>query len=356
MKNSTRILLCVSIALASLSTHTMELKKSGNYNTYKGIPLTSESILQFLPHMPEELSKEVLSWVASNKSKLMYAASMPKIKSESEVRSVEESNKQFVQSVNVNYSNKGSNYIFTPEGQPFVAKLSRVSSKILSLFSLIHKKDPYRDAETKAARFYSDQLLNELASSDQPTYQHVSAIAHYLRLKEYNEKHASDTTGLHPLSTYLALLDENNSTFCDKNYLTVQEIAPSHIVPFSTLDHQEKSTALGSINDQALRQIHGAIQYAALWDIKGNVWVNKNNSQSLVITDLEQPNNSGPFFYSDPKKGRSKYNHDVWAGLGGSEWRGAGMLELLKEHGASKQCSLWQTLSEQTTKDLGEGP
>jgi hypothetical protein len=168
-----------------------------------------------------------------------------------------------------------------------------------------------------------------MTTSGKPTFQHISILAHYLRLQEAIEQklHNIKAVDIKCLLTIIWLrnykiirpsypwhISGRPTEAADENYVVVQPKYGEHIKEIRDLTKEEQISVINNLSPDTLQQLHAAIKYAALWDIRNNIMVNTYNTDQLWYGDLEQPNNSGEFFYQG-KEGFKKYQHDVSVGL-----------------------------------------
>ncbi len=296
-----------------------------DHNTYNGQTITAENLCELAPTIPEELKEKTTDWAEKNKIILATLAATPQISNVPTLQLYGQFYQNFLLTNNLTSLGK-LNYIFKPD-ESYVVRISHLKNKLFTLYKLVTGNDPYSCDFAQAS-------FDTITTANVPTHQHTSQVAHYLRLKE-----AIETKHLEHIKTpasYLLHIPEREDACNDHNYVVVQEAIDSNqIVHLNELPEQEQIEILK--NQQPMEDLHAAITYAALWNANGdNVLVNKNMPAEIWYTDLEQPNNSGPFFYAGPE-GHGKCQHDVSVGL---EEMGKKIQALVPE-----KYEAWQALS-----------
>ncbi len=303
-----------------------------DHNTYNGQTITAENLRQLAPTMPEALNEKVTDWAEKNKIILATLAATPQISNALTLQLYCQFYQAFLQVNNLTSLGK-LNHIFNPD-ESYVVRISHLTNKIRTLYKLVTGNDPYYDSEKKEPRYFAQAPFDTITTANVPTFQHVSQVAHYLRLTEVIEtKHLQH---IKTPATYLLHIPGQPEECADSNYVVVQTKLESDIQELRTLPGKEQIEIIENFSPQVLKEIHAATEYAALWDIANNLLVNTKNPNELWYTNLEQPDNSGPFFYAGPE-GHSKYKHDVSVGL---EEMGNKIEGL-----ASEQYERWQALS-----------
>ena len=324
-------LLLLLLVVRTIALLPME-QTAQDHNTYNGQTITAENLCELAPTIPEELKEKTTAWAEENKIVLATLAATPQISNVQTLQLYCQFYQAFLQANNLTSLGK-LNYIFDPD-ESYVVRISHLTNKIRTLYKLVTGNDPYYDSEKKEPRYFAQAPFDTITTANVPTFQHVSQVAHYLRLTEVIETKHLEHIKTPP--SYLLHIPEREDACNDHNYVVVQEAIDSNqIVHLNKLPEQEQIEILK--NQQPMEELHAAITYAALWNANGdNVLVNKNMPAEIWYTDLEQPNNSGPFFYAGPE-GHGKCQHDVSVGL---EEMGKKIQALVPE-----KYEAWQALS-----------
>ncbi|MCL4361241.1 hypothetical protein M1446_02695 [Candidatus Dependentiae bacterium] len=340
------------ILLSSISyTYSMEVsKEKWKHNTYKNVPITSENIYQLSPKPNAQLQLELNEFwdIAENRALIKMLNTFNSCKSVEELKSAIEAQKKFMEQQGI--KNLSSfNYVFKVKDKNnnvhnFVIKIAGPFNIIRTRISTVFDVDPY-------AKKVSEFDIEKVTSEPVEIYQHVSAMAHYLRLFEI----ARSFKYLKVAPTYLFPISNSIDVSChDQNCIIIQELIEDEegVVVLHKLTAQEIKEILDNLPEQAIKEIYLAIKHAALWDFWANLMVNKKDKQTLWISDLEQPNysNNNYFFFNEGKtesnwiKGRNHYEAASNCGL-------QNMGKTL-EASSPKQYQLWQELTKRDWQEF----
>mgnify|MGYP000082401062 CR=1 FL=1 len=331
-----------------------QVAKSGKWqhDTYKGEPITSENIYKLSPKPNPNLQKELDAFWShpDNKSIIRTLNSFNLCKDRDELLALVEAHKKFMQEHNIkNLSD--FNYVFKVKDKNgqfhnFVIKIAGPLNILRSRASTVSDSDPY---SKRLSEFGVEKITDEAIE----TYQHVSSMAHYLRLFEI----ARSFKHLKVAPTYIYPINDTVDKSChDRNCITIQELIPDEdgVVELHKLKPEEITEILENLPEQAIKELYLAIKHAALWNFWSNLLVNIKDKRTFWLTDLEQPNNANAkgFFFkkvspakdADPKTikwlqdttGYQQYEGNANCGLNE-------MTTQLEKH-APKQHKLWQEL------------
>lgn len=282
-----------------------------NHNTYKGIGITPENIYSLSIKPSQDLANQINSTLSKSENLeiINNLLHIPKCHDINQFREAIVANEQYM--INNNLKNLTDlNYTFSLDNPNFVFQVSGLCNTIRTLISSSMHIDPY-------SRYLSEFPISELTGLNTPTYQHVSRVAHYLRLAELQEH--MDHIKVVPV--YLIPLKNsdiyNKNIYTDRNTVVVQEKYDTNkIINFTALSDPEKTDFLNNLPNQAIIELFIAIKNATLWDIETNLKVNLENPTEIWIADYEQPNNSDSRdFYYHGLSGYKKYINDANCGL-----------------------------------------
>lgn len=312
------------------------------HNTYKGQVITAENLLDLLPAMPEDMKNELDDWIKQPHNKpfvQILAETSPIVKHDifSMKEDVQLSAKIKIATLEnlkkINLSKH--NYNFRVDKLSII-KISGLISRLRTLYKLTTGNDPYH------TDFWS-YPFEQMTTRKTPTFQHASTGAHYLRALEIIDKEKMQH--LHTVPTYLyGIADQQNAPCCDEHYICVQPAYDNpkfgngthDIKQLESLPEREITSILSSLPNDAFKELHTAIQYAALWNPSGNLLIDTKKPNEIWYSDLEQPNNSGPFFY-EGAQGYNKYLHDCSVGI-------FEMSAMIRGH-APEKYEMWQSFS-----------
>lgn len=251
---------------------------------YQGNTITPESIAGLMPAMPGAPLQACMSWIAAHENiyKNMLAPSEPPSQFTAHQKEVNEQLKS------TGIKNL-SRWNFVVEPTP--GYLMKVSGPINRICNLLAHNDKRQDVD------YTDEELDTAIKSRPHTYQTVSNAAHYLLCKQAIEneklKHVIVPT------TYLITTEAHAH---DGNSCIVQQALPSTAIPLGKLSSEERA----NIPVHAIRDGLTLIKKAGLWDTTGTNVLYDKVTESICISDIEQPNNSKPehFFHQNGEKYR----------------------------------------------------
>ncbi len=126
------------------------------------------------------------------------------------------------------------------------------------------------------------QIITDAKIKKIDVQQALSSLAGYRILKQANN------SLVQPVGTYVYHKPGHSADLTDENYLVVQDRAPDQFKLFSTLLQEEKMQLVASID---IEELFKAVKNGCLWDpSENNIWT---NGHTILITDLEKPNNEG---------------------------------------------------------------
>lgn len=299
--------LCIALLSITVNLCAMEQpEQKFTHNTYNGVPITADNILELTPDMPHDMLPHAKEWIEKHATKVKQWTKTPQLTSH-----IWAITRHYLNQLDAlaHYKNrsKGSNLALDIDNNTII-KISSLTNRLYTLYKLTTDKDPCWDSEKKTDRYFKDFPIQQMTSSGKPTFQHISILAHYLRLKEKN-LHNIKTVDSYPLH-----IPGQPTKAADENYVIVQPKYGKNIIELRDLPLEEQTAIINNLSPETLAELHEAIKYAALWDVGNNIMVNRNHTNELWYGDLEQPNNSGTFFYQG-EEGLKKFNHDVSVGL-----------------------------------------
>ena len=281
-------------------------------NTYKGQVITPKSLLELQPKMPHKLKKEVKECMAKYHVLINQLVTRPHPLTHENRKQKTKDNFAIIQE----YEDKGEvkklgkdsmNYVLRFRDYPgFTMPINRWGSCMAYLF-YASGQGSVLDPNFKADE--ADCSKMEYL----PSYQACSRQAHYLRLSELIEK--DNCQSLRTTPTYLVHIPGKPKVLSDENYVPVQLWVPG-LRKLKELPTEEQHEIRKNISPSALKEIHDATIYAALWDVAGSLCVDNSPTPHYYMIDLEEPFNHKPqFFYFRGEEGTEKYVEDVIGGL-----------------------------------------
>lgn len=300
------IIICLFIVGISLKS--MEVNRY-SHNTYQGKEISPQSLVQLMPKMPEQLQQQVNDCMKKYHSFIVQLTSTPhplthesrKQKTKDNFAAIEEyKNKNEVK----NYSD--FNYVLRFKDYPgFSIPINRWGSRVAYLMY-----------SSGAGNVLDSNFNPDTADCSKfehmPSYQHCSRGAHYLRVKEANDKQKFNFLKVIP--TYLQHIFGRPTELSDENYVAIQEWV-ENLAALKELSQEKAQEIRKNIPYDALKEIHEAIIYGGLWDQATNLAVD-GSSPYYYMFDLEEPfNHKQEYFYFRGQEGTKKYVEDVIAGL-----------------------------------------
>lgn len=318
------------LGLGSTNLWCMKEEKEGKtfHNTYEGVVITPQNIIDLAPSMNKTLKEVVQSWVSKNKNFLKQLVQTPTPLTHETRKQKTITNTQLIKEHEGIKNLSESNYVLKPtDDDSFLCKGNRWGMRVAHLMYLLGQNclsedfDPYKIDCSKMEGI--------------KTYQHISIVAYYLRLLELSKKEKFKYLNFAP--TYLVHIPGQPEECCDENYVAIQEYIPT-FVEFRELEKSNKELYIKTLNNLPkglLKELHMSIKYAALWDIAPNLGITESGKYYLV--DYELPFNHNPkTFFFQGEEGYKKYLDDVNGGL-------EGMTKVLEEH-ASNQAEIWKKI------------
>jgi len=276
-------------------------------STYKGVPITPKTLLKIAPEMSSSLKKVVMPWIKQNKDFLRGLVSSPNPYTRAAAKARTQQNTDLIKNHKHIDNLSPFNYILKPKEEDFIVRVNRWGSRMAYL--------AYATGQGSVLdpQFDGSKLVYEKFAGVH-TYQHVSHLAHYLRLSEIIKKKSFQYLKTSP--THLVHIPGQPEECCDENYVAVQEFVPG-FVEFRTLEKQSPEKykkVVQNLPKKLMQEMYEAAKYAALWDISPNIGLASDGN--YYIFDLEEPFNHKPnFFYFQGKEGYKKYLEDVRDGL-----------------------------------------
>lgn len=298
MKHIVSLLLIISSML-----NAMEAERY-THNTYQGKEINPQSLLTLLPKMPTGLKKQVKECMAKYHTFITQLVTTPHPLTHENRKQKTKDNfaiiKQYEDSGDVkNLSD--FNYILRFRDYPnFTIPINRWGSRISYW---LHSSGQGNVLDPN----FNPDMADCSKFEYMPSYQHCSRGAHYLRVKEAIKKNKFKY--LKTTDTYLQHIKGKPKVLSDENYIPIQIWVDN----FKTVKEMpEKATEIRSnIPYDALKEIHEALIYAALWDITSNLGIDGVNPYYYTL-DLEEPfNHKQQYFYFRGEEGAKKYTEDV---------------------------------------------
>lgn len=306
----------LAILLFGFVAHMWAMEQSEqpfSHNTYNKLIINACSILDLAPQMPQEKGiTKTETWIAQHATNIKQWTETPELTSLSQVCTRHYLNQlDAIKPLGYTNYSTGSN-LSLDTGDNTIVKISSLTNRLYTLHKLATGKDPYWDTELKKGIHFSEFPFEQMTASGIPTFQHISILAHYLRLKEVIEQ--KKLKHIKAVPSYPWHIPGQPLNTADSNYVVVQPKYGEHIQEIRNLTQEKQIAIINNLSPETLSELHQAIEYAALWDVRNNLMVNTNDTNELWYADFEQPNNSGEFFYKGAK-GLEKYKHDVSVGL-----------------------------------------
>lgn len=293
---SLSLIICVTV-------NAMEVEHY-SHNTYQGKKINPQSLLTLMPKMPDGLKQQVRACIIKYHDFITQLVTTPHPLTHESRKQKTKDNFAIIKE----YEDKGEvknlhdvNYVLRFKDYPgFTLPINRWGSRVAYwMYSSGQGSvlDPNFNPDTADCSKFEYM----------PSYQHCSRGAHYLRVKEAIEK--DNFKSLKTTPTYLKHIPGKPKTLSDENYVPIQ-VWVDNLKTMKEIP--EKALKIRSnIPYDALKEIHEATIYAALWDIVPYLAIDTVNSD-YYITEFEEPfNHKEQFFYFCGKEGARKYTEDV---------------------------------------------
>lgn len=310
MLRNNSVMLIVLLCYSPLSLSNEIDYNSGN--TYQGQEITAENILQLIPEPPHELEAKVQTYLkqkpilaniisgADYYNKIMFFDKAPftlDFQPDTPDRPIVDLYFKTMES----YIRQAG--LPTKPGQNFVIPLGDHIIKASGFFNRRENINAYlrqTDPTQTHGKTILPAQLEKFNKEVGKTYQTISRVAYWLRLKELKETLNLDRICLP--DKYLVHIPGRPLQVDDTNYV-VAETALDDAVPFDQTDLAQ--------DPEVIQQLTQAIGYAHLWDINSrNILV---SGDKACIVDTEQPNVGVPtkFFLKD-LKGKKGEHRGGW--------------------------------------------
>jgi hypothetical protein len=286
-------------------------------NTYKGQEITAENILELAPKPPLALENKVQKFLRERPrvAHILSGADYYKTigSSDKAPYSLDLSQNSPDTPIIAGYFGPIKNALHAAgihnwRGQNFVIplddtiiKASGFSNRRENINAYLRQTDPTQSYGKSITPAQLEKFKNEVG---QTTYQTISRIAYWLRIKEI--KAALNLDRICVPDKYLIRIPGRPAEVNDTNYV-VGEAALRGAKPFDQTDLVE--------DPEVILQLMQVIGYANLWDINSNNILALNGQACIV--DTEQPNVAVPtnFFLKD-LKGQKGIGRHGWCELG----------------------------------------
>lgn len=300
--------LSVVLLLSCIGMQAMDDDTQCSHNTYRGVPITPETLLDMAPSMPDDLARKSFQCLEKYRELVTQLVTTPHPLTHDSRRKKTTDNLAIID----RYEKQGEvknhsdfNYVLQFTEYPeFSIPINRWGSRVAYLVYATDQGsvlDPDFQPDFDCSKF--DKMFS---------FQHCSRVAHYLRLKEVSEKKAFEYVTSTP--TYLQHIPGKSSELSDENYCTVQEWVPG-LKELKQLPEREQMSIRAGITGDALQEMYTAIVYAALWDLSSNLAINGSDSNYYMV-DLEETIFHKPqFFFFQGEEGEMRYVIDVVHGL-----------------------------------------
>lgn len=275
------------------------------HNTFGGVPITPENLLELAPAMPASLDEKVQAVLTSYPEPLLDLTRTPRPFSplahtlrSSHNKVTVEVLKRMGLAVNLGGTHHVLQFKESPE---FTMHINRFGSRVAAL---IYSSDQ----GSILSPDFDRSGLDYAKLAEVTPLQDMSKVAHYLRFSEVAQKESFEY--LHVPATYLTHLPTRPDEVSDENYIVVQEWVPG-LTELKKLDEREQIAQKKNIPPRALEEKHKATVYAALWN-----HMNKNLSigpdGNYYFVNIQGPfNNHAEDFYYQGERGEEKYALDV---------------------------------------------
>jgi hypothetical protein len=320
-----------ALLIFMLFNHCFTFSMENTHNTYKGVPITPQSLLELAPQTPEDLLEQVGQCMEKHHNFISSLVTTPHPLTHRALKKKTTDNFALIaqyEEKNIAKNHSLFNYVLRFNEHPtFSMPINRWGSRVAYW---IYASDQGNVLNGNLNDNFDCSLIEYI-----PSYQHCSRLAHYLRVKEVAEK--KNFQVLRPTPTYITHIPGKANELSDENYVVVQEWI-NDFQEIKNLPERQRITIKGNMSFDIIKELYEATVYAALWDIASNLGVDKHSCY-LHIADLEEPFNHKPqFFYFQGEEGKKKYVEDVIAGL-------ERMARFFLED--QEQFNIWKKLSEE---------
>lgn len=284
------------------------------FNSYRGIQITPES-LPSLVATPQYLQAAFNNWLLNTTNTngvkaVDLIAQLNRKTTLKNLRTTEEENNALLESFGL--SNKAKwTYVFSlPEIPDYLIKISGPRLKYHNLLAennVYHWA--YQKPESEEELALRIEKQEEISRQNIPTFQHISRMATWLKLKEKNYYSIK-----FPDEMYLLHIPGQPTTVCDENYIVLERKAGDFQNIRDTFSEEQLDWY---VQENTIEESVDAIINASLWDLHSNVSIipmqDESTPKFLFFTDLEQPDNSKPsdFYHINSQK----RENDVLCGL-----------------------------------------
>lgn len=267
--------------------------------TYRGIPITPDTISSFIEPLPED-AVSVAEWIREHATMLAFLAATPRPLSSWEDKKTR-GNRCLLKN---GLENLGSNnYVFRVPNSDWFIKISGPLRRLVNLYVYNTNTDPYIPAEYKRHKEFSNsRLLNTFTIV--PTYVTISRFANALLCKEVCTAKKIDR--VHFPDIYLVHIPGCPQDISDDNYIILEK--EKHSIE-NICSHERESKTL---TNKALRELYTIITHCGIFDFNGeNLQIDDKNH--LLFIDLEQGmvENPAHFFNKDVEM----FDYRVYEGL-----------------------------------------
>ncbi len=268
-------------------------------NTYQGkqiTPATIYDLTQQASPMPAQARQKLDNWLQKDATKTLLAQLLRfKFADGNQFRAKGQQDKQLIASNGLT-NESAWNYVFGVPGMNYHIKIAGPINRIQSALM---------ERGIWPGQPVPNNIAQEILAGSIPTYQTASRAAYFLILKEFLDKNKLQRVDVLP--THLVYYPGVPEDVSD-NYAVILESDLSKDAQKITRENRS------DISDDMLTQLVQAVIATGLWNIEGNIFLDKKTDK-LYIMDLEQPNNSAPkdFFHKDA----SRYYGNINAGLEG---------------------------------------
>ena len=311
---------CVLVALALFIPLKAMEPSAEKFNTYKGVAITAENLMNFAPEMSSEvpeLQDSMTKWVNKNPDFITAVVRQPgslnslgqkMARANAHFAKKDDSDAQTSEQKIKNLSN--NNYVFESVDPNYLAKVSGpVNRYLLQTYAKAYAKSggfaqyrTYSDAEILAQGWDLETIK---------TYQTASRLFYWLRAKEAIE--TQSLTEIEIPQMYLMPLD-TTTTPHDENCMVLER-------KIGSFNPGEESATILSINapdmltilnKDRLVQLMKVMKYAGLWNVSNNILYN-TQTRKLNLVDFEQPNTLRPHELWNANTAR--YGHSICTGM-----------------------------------------
>lgn len=275
-------------------------------NTYKGVPITSENILEMSPEVPADVREFIQAWMKLKPEVAAIMSGQEAFEGDNPVVTQDRAGRiAYMRSVQKRLEKAG------------LKNLSESTNTVVQIDDFIIKASGLPNRMVNIATGYFGKTYGQPFSPEQwkefkektggDTEQTISRLAYLLRARE-----ACETFGLNKITVpdkYPVQIPGRPKVVADTNYVVVENKVKNVVA-----DLQDHPLAL---DREIVRQLTMLIGYTALWNhvgSAGNVFVVKDAATGelkLCYHDTEQPNVHSPadFFHKKPAVHFSNVRH-----------------------------------------------